>query len=165
MTPLAQSLSLRPFRLDDAGAIEPWLSSPGLSLPRGAARRDWPVRLLADGRILLQVAEAKGFAAMNGGQLGLVRLDCGPDRVAEITIIVAPECRRQGLGRVILQQAIVQARGLGLVQLVASVDVGNAVALDFFQDMGFVSRAVVSNRLQLVRDVHAGGMKPLEIVV
>lgn len=125
MTDLAHSLSLRPFRLADADAIEPWLSAPGLSPPRGAARRDWPARLIADGRILVQVAET------GGQQIGLVRLDCGPDRIAEITLVVAPESRRLGHGRTILQQAIVQARGLGLVQLVASVDVGNAVALDF----------------------------------
>lgn len=158
MNYLAQSLNLRPFRLADAGAIEPWLSAPGLSLPGGAAGRDWPARLLADGRIVLQVAES------DGRQIGLVRLDCGPDRIAEITLVVAPESRRRGHGRAMLTQAIIQARGLGLVRLVASVDLGNSTALDFFQDMGFVTRGIVANTLRLVRDVHAGvGQPPLEI--
>lgn len=160
MTDLAHNLSLRPFRLTDADAIEPWLSAPGLSLPAGAARRDWPARLLADGRIVLQVGES------DGRQIGLVRLDCGPDRVAEITLVIAPESRRCGLGRAMLQGAIRHARALGLVQLVASIDLGNTVALEFFQDMGFVARGVVANRLRLVREVHAGvGQPPIEIEI
>lgn len=156
MTHLADSMSMRPFRLADAVAIEPWLSGPGLSLPGGAARRDWPERLLADHRILVQVAEQAGR------QIGLVRLDCGPDRVAEVTLVVAPECRRRGHGRAIMQAAIVLARGIGLRQLVASVDLGNAPALEFFQEIGFVADGRVGNRLRLVRDVHAGpGQPPL----
>lgn len=158
MTHLADSMSLRPFRLADAVAVEPWFTSPGLSLPGGAARRDWPERLLADHRILVQVAE------QGGTQIGLVRLDCGPDRVAEVTLVVAPERRRRGHGRAILQAAIVQARGIGLRQLMASVDIGNAVALEFFQDMGFLPDGRVGNRLRLVRDVHAGpGQRPIEV--
>lgn len=158
MTHLADSMSLRPFRLADAVAIEPWLAGPGLSLPGGAARRDWPERLLADHRILVQIAE------QGGRQIGLVRLDCGPDRVAEVTLVVAPECRRRGHGRAIMQAAIVQARGIGLRQLVASVDLGNTTALEFFQDIGFVPDGRNGNRLRLVRDVHAGTGRPPLVV-
>jgi len=154
MTKLVHQLSLRPFRLTDAGAIEPWLSAPGLSRPRGAAGRDWPVRLLADQRIVLQVAEAQGR------QIGLVRLDCGPDHIAEITLVVAPESRRRGHGRAMLQAALVHARRLGLRQLVASIDLGNSAALDFFQDMGFVSDGRVCDRMRLVRPVHRGVDRP-----
>ena len=158
MTRLAHSLNLRPFRLADAGTIEPWLDAPGLSMPRGAARKDWPARVLADQRILLQIAETAE------GQIGLVRLDCGPDRIAEITVVVAPERRRRGHGRAMLQAAVVRARGLGLRQLVASVDLGNTNALDFFQDQGFVTDGLVGERIRMVRPVHAGvGQPPLEI--
>lgn len=158
MTHLANSLSFRPFRLADAGAIEPWLSAPGLSMPMGSARRDWPMRVLADGRILLQVALSGDLP------IGLVRLDCGPDLVAEITIVVAPESRRRGHGRAILGRAIVQARDLGLQKLVACIDRGNTAALEFFQEMRFRQSGLVANRLRLVRELQARvDRPPLEI--
>ncbi|MCA8977103.1 MAG: GNAT family N-acetyltransferase [Planctomycetes bacterium] len=160
MTQLAHNLSLRPFRLTDADAIEPWLSAPGLSLPGGAARRDWPLRILADQRIVLKVAETRGC------RVGLVRLDCGPDRIAEITLVVAPESRRCGHGRAMLEAAVVHARSLGLRLLCASIDLGNVTACEFFQDMGFVNDGLVGSRLRLVRPVHAGlGQPPLVIDV
>jgi ribosomal protein S18 acetylase RimI-like enzyme len=158
MLPLARPLHLRPFRLADARAVEPWLCGPGLSLPSGAARREWPQRLLADARIVMLVAEA------DDRQVGLVRLDCGPDRVAELTLVVAPECRRQGLGRKMFVAALTQARALGLRCLVALVDRDNDAALAFFHDLDFQPDGLVSGRLRLVRIVHAGDhQRPLVI--
>lgn len=160
MSQLVHSLNLRPFRLADAGTVEPWLASPGLSMPCGAARRDWPLRLLADQRIVVHVAETRD------GQIGLVRLDCGPDHIAEITLVVAPERRRQGHGSAMLRAAVINARGLGLRQLMASIDLGNTAALDFFQEQGFVTDGLVGNRVRLIRAVHAGSLQPpLEIDV
>ncbi len=160
------SIHVRPFCLADAGAVEPWLQGPGLSLPRGAARLQWPHRLLADARIVARVA-------VHGAHLvGFVRLDCGPDRVADLTLVVAPEFRRRGLGRLLFDAALVSARQLGLRQLVASVDTGNAVAIDFFVDRGFAfedgaaAGASTSGRFLLTRIVHAGDHRePLEIEV
>jgi L-amino acid N-acyltransferase YncA len=123
---LAGGLNLRPFVLADAGAVEPWLDGPGLSLPPGQARRQWPQRLLADARIVALVAEA------HGRRIGFVRLDCGPDRVAEVTLVVAPGCRRFGFGREMFVAALHRARRLGLRALVACIDVANAAALSFF---------------------------------
>jgi GNAT superfamily N-acetyltransferase len=160
MPSLVRDLLLRPFRLSDVDAIEPWLRGAGLSVPPGAAGRDWPARVLADQRIVMQVAEA------HGRQLGLVRLDCGPDRVAEVTVVVAPDSRRCGLGRAMMQAAVANARGLGLKRLVASIELGNDAALEFFADMGFVHTGLSGNRVQLQRPVHAGiGEPPLEIDV
>jgi len=158
MVHLARPLELRPFRLADASTVEPWLCGPGLSLPSGALRREWPQRLLADARIVLLVAEA------GGRQVGLVRLDCGPDRIAELTLVVAPGCRRGGLGRKMFRAALEQARGLGLRSLTALVDLDNSAALAFFQEMGFQSEGLAGGRLRLCRIVHAGDhQRPLEI--
>lgn len=156
---LVRQLQLRPFRLADAGTVEPWLDAPGLSRPGGAARRDWPQRLLADQRIVMHVAEA------GGRQVGLVRLDCGPDRVAELTIVVAPGCRRAGLGGAMFAAALAHARRLGLRSLVALVDLDNGAALAFFGEQGFVHEGLVGGRLRLVRLVHAGDLRPLDIEV
>ncbi|MCB9887032.1 MAG: GNAT family N-acetyltransferase [Planctomycetes bacterium] len=159
-----QPIHVRPFCLADAGEVEPWLQGPGLSLPPGAARQQWPHRLLADARIVARVA-------VHGARLvGFVRLDSGPDRVADLTLVVSPEYRRRGLGRLLFDAALVSARQLGLRQLVASVDTGNAVAIDFFVDRGFVFEdgaavgACTSGRYLLTRIVHAGDHRePLEI--
>ena len=42
MSHFAGPLELRPFALEDATAVAPWLCGPGLSVPRGSA---WPQRL------------------------------------------------------------------------------------------------------------------------
>lgn len=154
----ARSLSLRPFVLADARAVEPWLDAPGLSLPGGLLRREWPARLLADARIVARIAVA------NGRRVGFVRFDCGPDRIAEVTLVVAPELRRAGLGRAMFAAALQKARALGLRGLIASIDRCNGAALAFFADQGFVVDGVVGDRIRMHRFVHAGDhQRPLDI--
>jgi len=152
MTNPTASLQLRPFELADAESVAPWLSGPGLSLPRGSSA--WPERLLRDQRIVALVAHAAGQA------MGLVRLDCAPDGVAEITLVVAPEFRRGGHGTQMFQEALVRARAVGMRRLVAYVDFENEAALAFFADVGFESQGVSGNRIRLDRIVHAGGCQP-----
>lgn len=154
MLDLGGSLTLRPFVLADAPTVEPWLSAPGLSLPAGRASREWPQRLLADARIAARIAEA------NGRKVGLVRLDCGPDRIAEITLVVAPECRRRGHGRQMFAAALREARRRGLHRLVALVDMGNQPALQFFAELGFESDGAAGDRLRMSRVVHSGDHQP-----
>lgn len=151
-------LQLRPFALGDALVVEPWLSSPGLSVPAGSLRREWPQRLLADQRIVALVAEARGR------RLGFVRLDCGPDGIAEVTLVVAPDCRRFGFGRAMFHAALLRARSLGLRGMIALVDLTNQPALGFFDELGFVPAGRVGDRLRLWRHVHAGShQRPLDI--
>lgn len=151
---LAGSLQLRPFVLADAGAVEPWLAGPGLSLPGGLLRQQWPQRLLADARIKALIAEA------NGKRIGFVRLDCGPDQVAEVTLVVAPGCRRFGFGSAMFLAALHQARRLGLRGLIASIDAQNHPALAFFAEQGFVQDGMVGDRVRMRRLVHAGDHAP-----
>jgi GNAT superfamily N-acetyltransferase len=146
----AGSLRTRPFALADAGAVEPWLASPGLSIPAGCLRREWPQRLLADGRIVALIGEAAGR------QVGFVRLDCGPDHLAEVTLVIAPECRRQGWGRAMFLAGLQAARRLGLRGMIASIDPDNATALWFFAEQGFVQDGIVGGRVRMRRYVHAG---------
>jgi ribosomal protein S18 acetylase RimI-like enzyme len=158
MPDATRTLSLRPFVLADAGAIEPLLAGPGLSVPGGSLRRQWPQRLLADARIQVLVAEA------NGQRLGFVRLDCGPDDIAEVTLVVAPNCRRAGIGSAIFAAAMEHARRRGLRGLVASIDASNAAALAFFADQGFALDGLVGGRVRMRRFVHAGDhAQPLDI--
>lgn len=148
------SLTLRPFALADAATIEPWLSAPGLSRPGGRASHEWPQRLLADARIAASIAEA------NGRQVGFVRLDCGPDHIAEITLVVAPDCRRRGHGRQMFAAALKDARRRHLRSLVAFVEHGNDPARQFFAELGFEPEGAFGDRLRLQRVVHAGDHQP-----
>ena len=155
---MRQALRMRPFVLADAGAVEPWLHGPGLSLPSGVLREQWPQRLLADNRITALMAEA------NGKRIGFVRLDSGPDRVAEVTLVVAPGCRRFGFGSAMFLAALQQARQLGLHGLIASIDAQNQPALAFFAEQGFVQDGMVGDRVRMRRLVHAGDhARPLDI--
>lgn len=152
------AVQLRPFGLADAVAVEPWLNGPGLSLPGGNLRHEWPQRLLADARIVALVGVVADL------RVGLVRLDCGPDLVAEVTLVVAPGCRRRGCGSAMFQAALHQARRLGLRQLVVNVDLMNAPALGFFQAQGFEQDGLVGNRLRLSRIVHRSDRaEPLDV--
>ena len=149
---------MRPFRLADAAAVEPWLDAPGLSLPPGALRTDWAARMIADAHILARVAVRRGQI------VAFARLDCGPDRVAEVTLCVAPEYRRQGLGRAVLEAVVQEARQRGLRRLQAMVEPRSQESLQFFSACGFEEDGVLGGRWRLSRIVHTGDSQlPLEI--
>ena len=143
------TFQLRPFALSDADSVAPWLTGPGLSLPLGSTA--WPERILRDQRILALV----GWAGDE--RLGLLRLDCGPDGVADVTIVVSPEHRRSGFGRRMFHLALSQAEYVGMYSLVAYVDLCNSPALAFFESVGFEGRGVSADRLRMERSVHAPG--------
>ena len=149
-------LQMRPFEVSDAPVIALWLCGPGLSVPAGSTA--WPERLVRDQRIVALVAQEKGEP------IGLVRLDCAPDGVAEITIVVAPEHRRRGHGQRMFVAALARARAVGMRRLVAYIDLTNTAAFGFFEEVGFESRGVTGDRIRMDRLVHAGGhLPPLDV--
>ena len=96
-------LSLRPFELGDAAMVVPWLDAPGIGLPPGTARAQWAERLMVDPRVRAWIAEATTAPTADGAEapaepVGFVRLDIGPDRIAELTVAVAQAWRRRGVG-------------------------------------------------------------------
>ena len=158
MTAPLGPISLRPFALRDASTVERWLCGFGLSLPGGLLRHEWPQRLLADPRIEARIATA------SGRDVGFVRLDTGPDHIAEVTLVVDPECRRQGHGTAMFAGVLRLARSIRVHRLVVSIDLRNQQALDFFANQGFVDEGLVGGRLRMGRLVHAGDHQPpLEI--
>lgn len=159
MTATEDSLILRAFRAEDAPAVAAWFEGDGLSLPvKGTS---WASRLVSDPRIVAFVAEERGEP------VGLVRLDCAPDGLAELTMVVRPGCRRRGRGHRIFALLLPQVRDLGVRGLVAFVAIHNALALQFFGRVGFRAGARVGERLRLQRLVHTGGpsTQPLDIGV
>ena len=157
-------LRFRPFRAADAAILGPWLRGAGLLVPPGTEDGSWTQRILEDPRILVRVAYLSDDAP---DPVGFFRLDLAPDRVAELTLIVAPDHRRQGVGRELLAGSLVDARQLGLRGLLAMIDENNRVAQSFFLGEGFEDTGIdMPGFRKLARVVHgAGSQPPLEIVI
>ena len=152
-------LQFRLFEAGDSALLGAWLAASGLGLPPGMDDRAWTERILTDPNI------ACWAATQAGRTVGFLRLDVGPDRSAELTLIVHPERRRSGLGMAMVEQALQQARRQGLHRLLAVVEVTNDAAQEFFRHAGFETVIGGGNGyLRLVRLVHrADQPPPLEI--
>ena len=157
-------LRFRPFRAADAAILGPWLRDAGLLVPPGTEDGSWVQRILEDPRILVRAAY---LSDASSDPVGFFRLDLAPDRVAELTLIVSPDHRRQGVGRQLLSSLLTDARQLGLRGLLAMVDEDNRVAQSFFLGKGFEDTGIhMPGFRQLSRVVHgAGSQPPLEIVL
>jgi ribosomal protein S18 acetylase RimI-like enzyme len=148
---------LRPFGVADATLVASWLDSPGIGLPPGNAATRWAERLVADPRV-------RAWVAVRGTEpVGFVRLDVGPDRVAELTIAVSPVRRRQGIGTHLLQLLRHQAQQIRVRRLQAVVDPGNAAALSFFAESGFEEADDSGRTRTFVRWLHEADREVLEL--
>ncbi len=59
------------------------------------------------------------------------------DATAEISIYVAPDCRRQGIGKELMERAIAHAPALGVKTLVGFIFAHNEPSLRLFRRFGF----------------------------
>lgn len=158
MTRGQKPLQFRPFRVTDSALLGAWLAGCGLGLPPGVDDHTWARRIIRDPKILCWAA------TRDGRTLGFLRLDVGPDRSAELTLIVHPERRRTGLGMALLDHALRRARATGLSRLLAVVEAENHGAQCFFQQAGFEAVATSNGHVRLSRLVHrADEQPPLEI--
>lgn len=168
--PRPTDVVIRPFRAEDLPALSAWLSDAGLGVPIQVVPVSLARRLLEDGRIRVWTATRSGPS----GDLvepverpaGFVRLDLAPDRTAELTMIVAADERRRGLGRALLDHAVHEARKRGLRKLIAVVATDNDAGRAFFGECGFEpSGTAIPGFDHLERYVHRSDLQtPLEIV-
>jgi GNAT superfamily N-acetyltransferase len=150
-------MKLRPFGVADATLVASWLDGPGLALPPGNAASRWAERLVADPRM-------RAWVATRGAEpMGFARLDVGPDRIAELTIAVAPLRRRQGVGSRLLKLVLYQAQQLRIRRLQAIVDPANAAALSFFAENGFEEADGNAAARTFVRWLHEPDREVLEL--
>ncbi len=156
---VSQALLFRPFVAEDADLLGGWLAAVGLGLPPGVVNRNWADRIIRDPRISCWVATQSDVIS------GFFRLDTGPDRQAEITLIVGPGRRRTGLGRRLLDEALRQARSQGIGKFQAVVAEDNATAIGFFESAGFTTNGSnTPGNIHLHRLIHrADRQPPLEI--
>ena len=106
----------------------------------------------------------RAWIASRGAEpVGFLRLDVGPDRVAELTIAVAPMRRRQGVGTRLLQLVLNQAQQLRVRRLQAIVDPANSAALSFFAENGFEEADGDGAAHTFVRWLHDADREALEL--
>jgi ribosomal protein S18 acetylase RimI-like enzyme len=153
-----QTLKFRPFRETDSALLGAWLTACGLGVPPGVDDHTWARRIIQDPNIVCWAG------SQSGRTVGFVRLDMGPDRSAELTLIVHPERRRTGLGMALLDQALRRARAHGLSRLLAVVESDNEGAESFFLQAGFEAAGSANGFVRMSRLVHrADEQPPLEI--
>ena len=80
--------------------------------------------------------------------------------VAELRVLVAPEWRGRGLGRLLAEQAFALAREAGFKKMIAQMTTDQTGAIRVFSRLGFESEAVLRNQ---VID-RAGGLHDLQIM-
>lgn len=158
MNPDSPRLAFRPLEAGDVDVLAGWLRDADLG--RGLESASARARAISDPRIVCQVAIDE-----HGRRVGIYRLDLAPDQTAELTLVVAPDARRRGVGSRLLAAALETARRLGLRSLVALVTTGGAGAKAFFLASGFESLGEASpGFVRLSRIVHSGeSLPPLEI--
>jgi L-amino acid N-acyltransferase YncA len=80
--------------------------------------------------------------------------------VAELRILVAPEWRSRGLGRLLTEQAFATARQAGFKKMIAQMTTDQQGAIRAFRRLGFDREAVLRNQV-IDRD---GGLHDLQIM-
>jgi L-amino acid N-acyltransferase YncA len=67
--------------------------------------------------------------------------------VGELRIIVSPDCRGIGLGRVLVQECFAQAIELGLRKLVAQMTTSQRASVTVFEELGFRAEALLTKHV------------------
>ncbi|MFU8815462.1 MAG: GNAT family N-acetyltransferase [Pseudomonadales bacterium] len=101
---------------------------------------------LADGSIVSLVAREAGSIV---GCTAVVRdtLSWSP-HVGELRVLVSPEIRDRGLGRVLIQESFLIALDLELEKLVAHMTVDQTKASAVFEEMGFRPEALLKDHVK-----------------
>jgi ribosomal-protein-alanine N-acetyltransferase len=134
-------MGVRVLREADLPVIRAWMREvPGAPLWSDADFAGLATVPQPDQRKLRQawVAE-EGEAVMNG--FAVATILCIPDTPAECElefVLVAPQARRRGIGRTLVQTVLAWARGLGAEEISLEVRQSNAGALRLYEQCGFV---------------------------
>lgn len=67
--------------------------------------------------------------------------------VGELRILVSPDWRGKGLGRVLVQECFAQALALGLKKLVAQMTTDQRAAIAVFEELGFRAEALLARHV------------------
>jgi ribosomal-protein-alanine N-acetyltransferase len=111
-----------------------------IAIERASFQFPWSTRFFLDE---LQVDCARSILAeVEGRIVGYVLFWLLPEEVDIHNIAVHPDFRRQGIGRLLLEQVVAAARGQERLRVTLDVRLSNAPAQNLYRSFGFVTRGV-----------------------
>lgn len=153
-------MEIRPIETDDGPALSRFFAR----IPAGD--RTFLKEDVADPRVLEHWV-APGVArtiALDGGEvvgsIAVVPLHGWSSHVGELRLVVDPNHRGQGLGRILARQAVIDALEIGLTKLVVEVIADQEALIAMFRGLGFEPEALLTDH---VRD-RAGEMRDLIVL-
>jgi RimJ/RimL family protein N-acetyltransferase len=91
-------------------------------------------------------------ARSNGGLIGCTAVVTDPRswsrHVAELRVMISPDWRGRGLGRLLIQECFALALGLGLEKLYVQMTVDQRSAIAVFEELGFRAEAVLRDHVK-----------------
>ncbi len=125
-------MRIRDFRIEDYDAVTALWTEAGLPFrPEGRDRRESVAREIEDDRALFLVAEEEGrivgvvFGTHDGRKGWINRL------------AVAPDCRRRGLAKALVEEVEARLRRLGIVIVACLIEEENEISLATFAELGY----------------------------
>ena len=138
-------MEIRPFQTADAPAVVRLWQACGLVVPANDPGKDIRRKLAVQPDLfLVGVVEGRVVAAVMAGYDG--------HRGWLNYLAVAPERRRQGLGRRMVAAAEERLRALGCPKINLQVRRSNAAVIEFYRRLGFAEDEVVSLGKRLETD-------------
>jgi ribosomal protein S18 acetylase RimI-like enzyme len=113
---------------------------------RTSATRPWP-----SGGSTTRAGAAIGLQCRDGHVVALalvIPLLGWSSHVGELRLVVEPQARGRGLGRVMARHALREAVGMGLTKLVVEVVAEQEGAVRMFDDLGFRGEALLSSYIR-----------------
>jgi ribosomal-protein-alanine N-acetyltransferase len=123
------------MRLDDIAEVA---AIDKVSFPTPWSDRTYRQELRENPAAYLYVAEVERRSYDASSIIGYVGFWFIVDEAHISTIAVRPDWRRQGIGRVLLEYALEQARTLGAELVTLEVREGNQAAIKMYQTFGFL---------------------------
>jgi ribosomal protein S18 acetylase RimI-like enzyme len=153
-------MEIRPIEADD----EPALSRFFERIPE--SDRTFLKEDVGDPRVLedwVQPGPGRTVAVDDGavvGALAVVRLVGWSSHVGEVRLVVDPDHRGRGIGRLLARQAVLEAVDMGLAKLVVEVIADQGPLIAMFRGLGFEPEALLTDH---VRD-RTGQMRDLIVL-
>lgn len=139
-------MRIRPYRADDEEGVVALWKACDLTRPWNDPRKDIARKLTVQPELFLVGEEGGKLVAtlMAGyeGHRGWVNY-----------LAVSPDCRRQGFGRVLMQEAEERLLALGCPKLNIQVRGTNAEVLGFYRALGYAQEERVSLGKRLIPDM------------
>jgi ribosomal protein S18 acetylase RimI-like enzyme len=109
---------------------------------------------VSDPRVLedwVQPGTGHTIAVDNGsvaGAVAVVRLVGWSSQVGEVRLVVDPEHRGRGIGRLLARQAVLEAVDMGLGKLVVEVISDQGALIGMFRGLGFEPKALLTDHVR-----------------